>query len=397
MAQAAFPFETLAASQHAWPVAPSRAQAAAASRDAEAFEIGWDHAHHRLTPPLAHLQAENPVHHGWRAGRTAFGLRTLRATPAVRQWLTLRLQAWVQGVVFEGVQLTPHFVRQLSVTHCPITREALTHDRGDGSDGVIERLFNGAAMAAGNLAQISQRAQQAVSGTGWSHAQAQAAQLAHDADAHIDGLNCAEWQRATTLMSFATPLPHAVAATLPLHMLPPPRVRVQNPVQAVQVVLTLLFQPAQCTQRMVALAALLPQGDTRQAYQVFMHTWLARRLAIQPEPEGTLSHQALEDLWLDPLIRRRWQRLALRLTPMMCEQFLQRAAAQGLIGRSSQWLSAEQATQGWALASAGRVQAEPADGHGVPATASPTPGSLRNSGSQYPANCDAVTALGVFQ
>src|SRR5687767_7217530 len=88
MSQAAFLFDTPAAAPGASPAAlrsPSRPQRPAGT-DHTAFEIGWDFAHYRLTPPVAHLHADNPVRQGWSAGRAGFGSRTLRPSPAVRRW-----------------------------------------------------------------------------------------------------------------------------------------------------------------------------------------------------------------------------------------------------------------------------------------------------------------------
>ena len=36
--------------------------------DRVAFEIGWDYAHYRLTPPPEALADGHPVQQGWRAG-----------------------------------------------------------------------------------------------------------------------------------------------------------------------------------------------------------------------------------------------------------------------------------------------------------------------------------------
>jgi len=65
--------------------------------DAVGFEIGWDHAHYRLTPPPRQLEPANPVRQGWQAGTSVFGTRTLKPTPPVRKWLQLRLNAWRRG------------------------------------------------------------------------------------------------------------------------------------------------------------------------------------------------------------------------------------------------------------------------------------------------------------
>ena len=64
---------------------------------ADRFEIGWDFAHHGLTPPIEWLTIGSALRHGWEAGRENFGARTLALTRAVRKWLQLRLNAWRRG------------------------------------------------------------------------------------------------------------------------------------------------------------------------------------------------------------------------------------------------------------------------------------------------------------
>ncbi len=425
MAQAAFPFDSMHSVQAMTRLDTpgAQAQAASAHSDPIAFEIGWDHAHHRLTPPLAHLQAESPVQHGWRAGRVAFGLRSLRATEAVRRWLDLRLQAWMLGSVFEGVQVTPQFLRQIEVERCPITRELLVPAAGSDQQAVVVRLFSGAGFAAGNLAMISTaaaarsrddwRAAWACAeacdpratasetpglGSAMSGARGSTNELgdaaANDAPAShalANAMPAAAWRRLAILQSLTTPLPHSTAAALPLCVLPPNRLRVQNPIQAVQVMLTRQFMQAGYARRLVALAALMPNAELRQAFQIFMHTLLARRLAIGQALDGPAMRSAMEDTWCDELVLRRWQRLSTRLTATECEQLLRRCSQRGLIARGCEWLSVERATEGWALASAGQVQA-PGDGDkATPDSAAHTPGSLRSSGSQKPTHCNTVS------
>ena len=164
MAQAAFEFSPLCqprnAALHRRP-GPATAGApgadAANGLDAVGFDIGWDHAHHRLTPPLRHLHDHNPVRQGWAAGRSVFGSRSLKPTVAVRQWLGLRLLAWQQGQVFEGVQVNAHFLARIDADECPISRQPLTLCAGLASDACISRLNLTAAYAAGNLVVLSQR------------------------------------------------------------------------------------------------------------------------------------------------------------------------------------------------------------------------------------------------
>lgn len=358
MAQAAFTFDIPVAAtggNAGTPPTHSRAQHAYSGPDATGFEIGWDFAHYRLTPPVAHLHAENPVRQGWSAGRAVFGARTLRPTRPVRQWLQLRLAAWQHGLAFEGVQVTPNFLAQLQVPECPVTRSTLTDGSGAETDATITRLNPQAGVAAGNLAMLSQAALEAKAHHSWESALANARRIEAGECSQIDGLEAIEWARLALLMSLVTPLPHAQAATLPLLVLPPNRLRVLNPVQALQVMLTLQFCDAGYARRLVALAVLMPSSEARQAFQVFMHTLLARRLAAGPVLDATAARRAMENAWADALVQRRWQRLALLLTSADCEQLLQRAARRGLMGAGKQWLNSTRATDGWALDNAGQA------------------------------------------
>ena len=412
MAQAAFEFSPLA----------DTAAAPAAGMDDTGFAIGWDHARHRITPPLRHLSDRNPVGQGWAAGRAAFGERRLRASAAVRQWLALRLQAWQAGAVFEDQQVNPAFLARIDADHCPVSRLPLLLATGTASDATVLRLNTAAAYAAGNLAVVSQPVARAWAHGDWAAAQAQAQSLAadHSGAAQHQGLDAAAWQRLVVLASFATPLPHAQAALLPLHVLPPNRVRVINPVQALQVMLTLQFSQAGYARRMLGLSALVPGADARQAFQIFMHTLLARRMAVGPQPTPLQLRQAMEDTWGDVLVQRRWHRLATRLSAADCETLLQRASQRQLVVGGGRWMSADAATEGWALAApaaSGSVEGRDAmDGTGgtgsigrraaaqsaaraalpVPALLA-RPGSARKRGSQNAANCAGLTDCSVRQ
>lgn len=389
MAQAAFEFSPLV----------DTAAAPAPGMDDTGFAIGWDHAHHRVTPPLRHLNDHNPVGQGWAAGSAAFGERRLRATAAVRQWLALRLQAWQAGAVFEDHQVNPAFLARIDVDHCPVSRQPLLLATGTPADATVLRLNTAAAYAAGNLAVVGQQVAAAWAHGDWQAAQAQAEALAAGHDKHTRhlGLDAAAWQRLVVLASFATPLPHAQAALLPLLVLPPNRVRVINPVQALQVMLTLQFSQGGYARRMLGLSALVPGAEARQAFQIFMHTLLARRLAVGPQPTPLQLRQAMEDTWGDVLVQRRWQRLTSRLGAADCELLLQRASQRGLVVGAGRWMSADAATEGWALAApaagggAGRRGADqPAKVGAVPVLLA-RPGSARRRGSQNAANCAGLT------
>jgi hypothetical protein len=323
-----------------------------------AFELGWDYAHHGLVPPTEHLHPLSPVRQGWEAGRENFGRRTLQASRFVRKLLQLRLNAWLRGRAFEGITVTPNFLRQIDVAVCPITREVLTQGTGELSDASVDRAFNDAAYAAGNLAVMSTRANQVKSLYGVDDAMAFVRQIEAGQLGQIDGLTAEQWSRIAVLSSFATPMPHAKAACLPLLVLPPKRLRVLNPVQALQVMLSLQFTLAGHARRCASLAGLMPSADVRYAFNTFMHTLLARRLARGRITDPLTERQAVEDLWRDPLVNERWRHLALRLTADECERIGRMAAERGLAGRGLRWLTTESATDGWALETRGYAVAE---------------------------------------
>lgn len=319
------------------------------------FELGWDYAHYGTVPPTDHLHPLSPVRQGWEAGRDSFGRRTLQTNRFVKKWLQLRLNAWLRGRAFEGTQVNPAFLRRIDMAICPITREVLTHGTTELSDASVDRVFNDAAYAAGNLAVMSTRANQAKALYDVDDAMSFVRQIEVGQLGQIDGLNAEQWARVAVLTSFVTPMPHAKAANLPLLVLPPARLRVLNPVQALQVMLSLQFTRAGHARRCAALAWLMPSSDARYAFNDFMHTLLARRLAAGRILDEVASRHALEDLWRDPLINLRWHRLALRLTRDDCERICRQATDRGLAGAGVRWLDFERATEGWALETAGHV------------------------------------------
>jgi hypothetical protein len=316
--------------------------------DRTAFELGWDYAHHRLTPPPEALADAHPVRQGWLAGSAVFGSRTLKPTPQVRKWLQLRMNAWRRGRVFEGTQVTPNFLAQIEVTQCPITRVALTQASGAGSDASVDRVCNAAGYAAGNLAVMSARANEAKADLGCRDALTVVKQLEASGLDTLDGLNALQWSRLAVLISFATLMKHDEAACLPLLVLPPNRLRLLNPVQALQAVVTLAFTETQAVPRLRELMAHLP-APARHDFQVFVLTLQARRLAIGMNASGADLRQALEDLWTDAAVNRRWQRFALQLDEAACERAVRMASKLRLGGRGWQWLPQATATDGWAI------------------------------------------------
>ena len=311
----------------------------ARSWDPMGFEIGWDYARHRLTPSPDHLHLGHPVRQGWQAGCATFGTRTLRPTRHVAQWLQLRLQAWLRGRVFEAFMVTPRFLAQLDVAQCPVTREGLA----GAQEGVIVTLCDRAGVAAGHLAMLGRRAAAALERGSLDRA-----------DLHPD-LSAEQLCRLQSLRQLVTPMSHAQACASPLTVLPPARVRVLNPVHALQTVLTRLFVGGAYARRMADLGACLP-ARARRPYALLMSTLLARRLDAGAAADPTQVRHALEDAWAHPLVLRRWAPLAQSLSRADCDRLVQKAVQRGWAGASVRWLDEAQSTEGWSLQTPGPRQ-----------------------------------------
>ncbi|MEO8297227.1 MAG: hypothetical protein ABI574_05410 [Burkholderiales bacterium] len=329
------------------------------------FDLGWDHARHGLTPPAEHLVAGNPVRQGWQAGRAAFGRRTRAATPAVQQWLTLRLTAWLHGRHFEALTVTPHYLAQLQASHCPITREAL-----DARTTALTRLCVDAGYAAGHLAALSPRAAAAQDGMDLDALIEQLHQLQvqpatntpiDTATARAQArwnrthpeLNLVQWSRMTVLRSFVTPLPHAQAAALPLLVLPPNRLRLRNPIQGLQVLVTLQLAKSGWSKRLPQLEALMPHASARRELHNFFMCLMPRVIAAGRPDDAQAKRWALEDAWRHPLVQSHWKRFALMLDGAQADAILARALDAGLMPQRAQLHTDEQATDGWALQTLG--------------------------------------------
>ena len=329
------------------------------------FDIGWDHARHGLPPPPEQPLDGNPLVQGWHAGRACFGARTLGASRRVRLWLALRLHAWQRGRAFELAELTPHYLGQLEVSHCPITRQPLAQ-----AGMSVDRVCDRAGYAAGNLAMMSVQANRAKAALGCDEALQRARQAELAEDGRIDGLDTAAWTRLAVLISFVTPLPHAQAARLPLRVLPPNRLRLLNPVQGLQALVTRELARPDGTRRLRALAALLPGEALRADFHRFLSALLPRRLEAGQDADARLLRHSLEDAWGDARVNRCWQRFALQLDEAAVERLLQRCAAGALAGTWMLLHEPARATEGWALERGGwAASANPAARRVVPRSA----------------------------
>jgi hypothetical protein len=293
----------------------------------------------------------------------------------------LRLNAWLRGRSVELVQVTPHYLQQIDVTHCPITRVALSSATLEGSDASIDRVRSDAGYAAGNLAVISTKANHGKAAHGFRDAQRFAKLIEDGQLGGIGGLNAAQWSRVATLCSFVGPLSHAEACTLPLLVLPPNRLRLFNPAQALQAFISQQLLVAGWSHRIARIEDLLPGKAARRAFQTFFHALLPRVLEARGA-EGVAARWAIEDAWRNPhestkgrsrvdsspsgglarsdrfggsLTLQRWTAFASLLTAEQCENVVARASARKLGTTHVQQVSNDAATDGWNLESRGYV------------------------------------------
>ncbi len=333
------------------------------------FELGWDYAHHAVAPPAPYAQEPSPLRNGLLAGQAAFGARTLQATRHVRKWLQLRLHAWLRGRSVELVQVTPRYLALIDVRHCPVTRVALSTATLEASDASVDRVRNDAGYAAGNLAVMSRKANHAKAAHGYREAvEIVAAAQARNRDG-IDGLTAAQWARVAVLCSFVEPLPHAEAAALPLLVLPPNRLRLFNPVQALQAFVSRQLLVPGWSSRVSRFEALLAGKPVKRAFQLFFHALLPRVLEAGRNTEAQALRWAIEDAWRNPLVLKRWTAFASALTADACEALLARATARKLGTQHVEQLPDEIATEGWNLGSRGYVP------HAVLMRRQPRPGA----------------------
>ena len=329
------------------------AQTALTTHEHIGFELGWDYAHYRLVPPAPYAQEPSTLRDGLVAGRAAFGSRTLEPSAQVRQWLQLRLNAWLRGRSIELMQITPHYLQQIEATHCPITRVELSATTpGEVS---IDRVRNDAGYAAGNLAVMSTKANIAKGAHDHAGALQRVKQIESARLSGISGLNAAQWSRVAVLCSFVEALPHEEACALPLLVLPPNRLRLFNPVQALQAFISRQLLTPGWSHRVSRIEALIPSKPARRAFQTFFHALLPRVLEAGRTTEPQRARWAVEDAWRHPLVLQRWITFAQLMTAQQCETLVVNATARKLGTTCVQQLDMAQATDGWQLESRGYV------------------------------------------
>jgi hypothetical protein len=330
-----------------------------AVEDTLAFELGRDHARYGVAPTLPQAYDSLWLRNGLVAGRASAASRLRTPNRAVQLWLKLRLQAWCEGQSVEPVQVTPRFVQQLEVSHCPITRAPLVANGPQCNDAAIARVRHDAAYAAGNLAIFSAKAQRASSGV----TRVQAQELARRLDAEtgfgtggLGGLTGAQWARVATLASFVEPLTHEQACLVPLLVLPPNRLRLFNPAQALQAFVSRQLLAPGWSLRMSRIEALLPAAQ--RSFQTFFHALLPRVLEAGRDLAAHEQRWAIEDAWRQPFVQQRWWGFARQLSAAQCEALVVRAHARRLRQGLLHALSDRAAVDGWDLEQLGQVSGD---------------------------------------
>jgi hypothetical protein len=345
------------------------------------FELGWDYAHYRVTPPAPYAQEPSALYDGLLAGRAAFGLRTLQATRPVRKWLQLRLHAWLRGRSVELFQVTPNYLAQIDVSHCPVTRVELSAATLESSDASIDRVRNDAGYAAGNLAVMSTKANHAKATHGFAQAQQMVQRIEAESLPGLAGLTGEQWARVAVLCSFVEPLPHEAACAIALRVLPPNRLRLFNPVQALQAFISRQLLKPGWSQRISRFEDLLPGKPLKRDFKSFFMALLPRVLEAGKLTEAHEARWAVEDAWRAPLVQQRWTQFARQLSAAQCDALVTKATARRLGTGIVFALPDSQATEGWNLASRGyEAPAAQTFGAAVRTSVRPRPRALPPTG-----------------
>lgn len=316
-------------------------RSAEAVADPLGWQLGFDHALHHVALPAAHLHPASPLFQGFHAAlQTGSSPRRREVAAGTRAWLALRLQAWQEGLPFEDQLLTPHYLRQLRRSHCPVTRAALQDELGHRQQRVWARLRQDLGYAAGHLVQLSRCAAQALAGRSARQLRAIAERLTAQGGSEA-GLDAAAWARLAALVRLVTPQ-DADPDALPV--LPPNRLRLLNPQQALQAWVGRQLALEGWAARGTALTEALPSGAARQAAHGLWAALAPHALRL-PQHEGMERLWRLEDVWCDARVQRRWAQLLLQLQGVDLEALLLKLPAPA--GCHIEHHAEAGATEGW--------------------------------------------------
>lgn len=284
--------------------------------DAVGWQLGHDHARHGVALPASHLHEGSPLFAGWQAALARRLHRHRDPAAATRRWLQLRLQAWQEGVSFEDQLLTPHYLQQLDASHCPVTRAELHDEQGHPAQRQFVRLRQDQGYAAGHLVVLGRSAAAALQGRSLAQLRDLALQAARQAES-LEGLDAGAWARLVSLVAMV----HAADGTPCLsRLLPPNRLHLQDPQRALQAWLTRQLRHAGWSQRLLALHDALPGVPARQMASSLSAALAPHALSL---PVGGMAQRwALEDLWLDARVQRRWMQLVAEVSPLTIERLL---------------------------------------------------------------------------
>jgi hypothetical protein len=306
-------------------MAPVREQAPANDVD-PGDAIGFEYARYGMVPPAPCLWPGHPIREGWERGRRLMARRTRVATLAVTRWLALRLAAWQRGEAFDDHQVTPQLLRSLEVaTHCPITGRTLQND------ACVAPIDIPRGWAAGNLVLLSPTIAERWMTMDWAMAQAALARAEATPEALVDDLPLRHWRRVVALKSLATALPHEDAARIPLHVLPPNRIRLANPIQELQAVLTLQLAVPGWGQRARGIAESMPVA-LRNAFNLFFNSLLAQALRQGHGSAKAEMRDALATAWGDEVVMRRWLRFTAFVDAALAETLVERLTREPMPG-----------------------------------------------------------------
>ncbi|MET0209096.1 MAG: hypothetical protein ABW220_08635 [Burkholderiaceae bacterium] len=263
-------------------------------------ELGHDF--HRMTRlPLQPAWPE-AVKEGFFAAEATRGPRR-SADRFERKWLQLRLRAFGRHRVV-AADLTVDLLRRLDVSHCPITRERLTHGTQAGTDWSIDRLNNDGAYAASNLAVMSVRANRAKRSLSFDEVLSRAEQAET-----MDGLPPAQWMRLAALML-------GPSFTTRQHMAPILPLTAPLPAHSVRLAL-------QQIQRLFTLEATRPAGKNALLRE-FRPACHSEDTARRPRRLADTVHDGLRqidavdepwDVWLQPAVMQALTQWRLQLDP----------------------------------------------------------------------------------
>jgi len=295
------------------PCAAAGAVCKADREDPLAFAIGRDHARHRQAIATALLMQHPALTRGWQAGRSQTMRRAAPSNPAIRLWLKLRLQAWLTGAGFAADALSPERLAGLATTSCPVRRVALSGPESGDDAATVVALDARASGYEGPLAILSQAAARAMAGVDADEARRRATVSAERGEPWM-GLAAPAWWRVASLRACAQPLPFAQAAALPLCLAPPTEARLHNAVHRLQHALAQALTGPGWAARSAVAGAGLEQEALRHDFNLFVGAMAPRLVAAQAWAHDSPAHAAaLEDIWLDERVRRRWRHLLLSL------------------------------------------------------------------------------------